>query len=107
MQLSNNSRIIYGPWIGLDDRTEPGILRWRDGKALDRSDFQMWAPGQPMLIDNDGKYNIESMAFGRLHKIISAHLRTTGNLVCAMLVQYVIEKHCDIFRFRKLCRLGL
>lgn len=43
-----------GPWIGLDDRVEPGVLRWRDGKKLDSNDFQIWAPGQPTMLDSEG-----------------------------------------------------
>lgn len=41
--------VILGPWIGLDDRLESGVLRWRDGCILKDGEFAKWAPNEPKL----------------------------------------------------------
>ncbi|XP_077969047.1 uncharacterized protein LOC120326188 [Styela clava] len=89
MSYSNSSRIVFGPWIGLDDRIESGVLRWRDGKPLDRKDFQVWAPGQPKLLEDGGLGNCVNL----ISDPVSSH--TTSFLwqvtLCSSATRYVCD----------------
>ncbi|CAK8690686.1 unnamed protein product [Clavelina lepadiformis] len=40
---------ILGPWIGLHDKYEPGVYRWRDGSLLSDSDHTAWSVGHPKV----------------------------------------------------------
>ncbi|XP_039262210.2 uncharacterized protein LOC120338298 [Styela clava] len=45
----DETSVILGAWIGLDDRFDGNELRWRDGCELKEGQFTKWAPGEPRL----------------------------------------------------------
>ena len=52
---------ILGPWIGLHDKYEPGVYRWRDGSLLSDSDHTAWSVGHPKV--SKGKVKTPNSVF--------------------------------------------